>query len=251
MRNKKLLLSVGLVLVLVIVGLAGCSSGGINQREVIEEINVGTQQDGIWVSGTGKVTAVPDVAILSLGVEAQAITVAEAQAQAIEAMNAVMDALDNYGVALKDIKTQYYNIYPVRTWDDGNETLIGYRITNAVTVKIRQVENIGGIIDAVTVAGGDHTRISNISFAVDDQSAYKVEARDKAITDAKAKAEQLAELAGVTLGKPTYIAESDDYNPVLYRDFDLMEGSSTAATTSISPGEAEISLTVQMSYSIN
>ena len=221
MGKKKLLLSISLVLVLIVVGLAGCGPGNTVLAE-IEGINISNQQDGIWVTGMGEVTAIPDVAIISLGVEARATTVAEAQAQAAEAMDAVMDVLNDYGVASKDIKTQYYSIYPVRRWDDGKETLIGYRVSNTVTVKIRKIEDTGGIIDAVTSAGGDYTRINGISFTVDDPDAYKVEAREEAMADAKAKAEQLAQLAGVTLGKPTYIAESGSYMPMLYREFDLM-----------------------------
>jgi hypothetical protein len=250
MRKKNWLLAISLVLVLAIVGLAGCSPDN-TVLGATEGINISNQQEGIWVTGTGEVTAIPDVAILSLGVEAQAATVAEAQAQAAEAMDAVMDVLNDYDVAPKDIKTQYYSIYPVRRWDDGKETLIGYRVNNTITVKIRNIEDTGGIIDAVTAAGGDYTRINGISFTVDDPDAYKVEAREKAMADAKAKAEQLAQLSGVTLGKPIYIAESDGYMPILYREFDLMEGAPSAATTPISPGETEISLTVQVVYAIS
>ncbi len=247
--KKNWLLAISLVLVLVIVGLAGCSPDN-TVLGVTEGMNISNQQEGIWVTGTGEVSAIPDVAILSLGVEAQATTVAEAQAQAAEAMDAVMNTLDDYNVASKDIKTQYYSIYPLRRWDDGKETLIGYRVTNTVTVKIRNIEDTGGIIDAVTSAGGDYTRINGISFTVDDTDAYKVEARDKAMADAKDKAEQLAELAGVTLGKPTYIAESGGYNPIYYDLVKAAEGVS-APETPISPGETEISLSVQVVYSIN
>ena len=249
MGKKKLLLSISLVLVLIVVGLAGCGPGNTVLAE-IEGINISNQQDGIWVTGMGEVTAIPDVAILSLGVEAQAATVAEAQSQAAEAMSAVMDVLNDYGVASKDIKTQYYSIYPVRRWDDGKETLLGYRVANTVSVKIRTIEDTGGIIDAVTAAGGDYTRINSISFIVDDQDAYKVEARDKAMADAKAKAEQLAALAGVTLGKPTYIAESGGYIPIYYDLMATAEGV-PSSTTPISPGETEIRITVQVVYSIS
>ena len=161
MKKNKLLLSIGLALVLVVVGLVGCTSATAAPIES-DGIYITTQQQGIWVTGLGKVTAIPDVAIISLGVEARATTVAEAQAQAAEAMDAVMDVLNDYGVASKDIKTQYYSIYPLWRWDDGRETLIGYRVSNIVTVKIRNIENTGGIIDAVTSAGGDYSRINGI-----------------------------------------------------------------------------------------
>jgi len=118
-----------------------------------------------------------------------------------------------------------------------------------VTAKIRDIEQAGPIIDAVAAAGGDYTRINNISFSVDDPTPYYQEARQKAMADAKAKAEQLADLAGIGLGKPTYISEGTIYPPVVYRDAG-MESVAPAPTTPISPGEIELTLTVQVAYAI-
>ena len=208
------------------------------------------QNTGIWVTGEGKVSVIPDVAILGLGVEAQAKTVAKAQGQAREAMEAVMSELDKLGVAKKDIKTQRFSIYPVRRWERDKEILIGYRVTNMVTAKIREVDNTGIIIDAVAEVGGDYIRINSISFTVDDPTAYYEEAREKAMADAEAKAEQLADLGGVSLGKPTYISEGG-VSPPVPRDFYLKEaGAPPEPTTPISPGETEIRLNVQVVYSI-
>jgi len=215
-------------------------------------IIINQQNTGIWVTGEGKVSVVPDVAILNLGVEAQAETVAEAQQQAAETMEAVMAVLDEQGIAKKDIKTQYFNIYPVRRWEKDKEILVGYRVSNMVTVKIRNVDDTGIIIDAVAEAGGDYTRINSISFTVDDPADYYEEAREKAMADAEAKAEQLADLADVTLGKPIYISESGGYIPVP-REYYLEAGApvpAPAPTTPISPGETEVRLTVQVVYSI-
>lgn len=255
MRKKKWLLAVGLALVLAIVGLVGCTGPFSSEPEAQTELSgilFSQQNTGIWVTGEGKVTVVPDVAILSLGVEAQAATVAEAQAQAAEAMDAVMTALDDHGVAAKDIKTQYYSIYPVRRWDNGREILLGYRVANTVTAKIRNIEDAGSIIDAVTSAGGDYTRINSISFTVDEPEAYYEEAREEAMANALAKAKQLADLGGVKLGKPTYIAESGGYIPIIYREYEVaIAEAPPAPTTPISPGETEIQLTVQVVYSIS
>ena len=134
---------------------------------------------------------------------------AEAQSRAAEAMDNVMTALTKNGVAKNDIQTQRFSIRRVTKWDrvKEEETVIGYRVTNMVTAKIRDIDEAGTIIDAVVEAGGDLTRIDNISFSVDDPSDYYEEARQEAMAEAKAKAKQLAELAGVTLGKPTYISE--------------------------------------------
>ncbi len=206
------------------------------------------QTTGLWVTGQGEVTVVPDLAVLSMGIEAQAPTVEQAMDEATTSMNRVMNALRANGVADRDIKTQWFNIYPVRRWtDEGQEVLIGYRVTNMVNAKIRDVEATGRIIDQVAQAGGDLTRIQGVSFTVDDPSQYYGEARQKAVADAQAKAQQLAALAGVSLGRPFYISESGGFVPIP-RDYRMMEGG--APPTPISPGETEITLTVQMAFAI-
>jgi uncharacterized protein YggE len=211
------------------------------------------QNTGIWVTGKGKVSVVPDVAVLNLGVEAQAESVAEAQSQAATAMAAVVAELDRFGIDDKDIKTQYFSIAPVRRWSekDGQEILVGYRVTNTVTVKVRNIDDTGPIIDAAAAAGGDYIRINNISFTVEDPSAYYDDARAMAMADAWEKAEQLADLADVRLGKPTYISESTVSTPVV-KDFypGAPAPAPAAPTTSITPGETEISISVQVTYSI-
>ena len=253
--KKIWLVVMGLALILAVVGVSGCSSDGavLNGSNGELKINLNSQQEGVWVSGNGKVSAVPDVAILRLGIEAQETSVAEAQTQAAGAMDSVMAALTGEGVAEKDIQTQYFNIRRVTRWDNvkEQEIVIGYRVTNMVTAKIREIEKTGTIIDAVAVAGGDLTRIDSIGFSIDDPSPYYVEARQKAVADAEAKAKQLAEVAGVKLGKPTYISENVYMPAPIYRQGMVeMAAGAPAVETPISPGEMEISLNVQLAYAI-
>ncbi len=250
MGKKNWLLAISLALVLAIVGLVSCSPGNTVPVE-IEGLNISNQQEGIWVSGQGAVTVTPDIATLRLGVDVQAASVAAAQSQAAEAMDEVMTALTDNGVAEKDIQTQHFSIYPVTRWDkdDEEQVIVGYRVTNTVSAKIREIDKAGTIIDAVAAAGGDLTRIDSIDFSVDDPSAYYEEAREKAMADAEAKAEQLAELAGGRLGKATYISESSFAPPPIYRG-EIYEEAAMAVETPISPGEMEISLTVQVAYAI-
>jgi len=253
---KKLWLVVaGLVLILAVAGLAGCSPGEGSWTEGAPSIKVSlaNQQEGIWVSGTGKVSAVPDVAILRLGIQAQAATVAEARSQAAGAMEQVTEALDDSGVKDEDIQTQHFSIQRVTRWDNerNQEIVLGYRVTNMVTAKIRDMENVGTIIDTVAVAGGDYTRVDSISFSVDDPSGYQREARQKAVADAEAKAGEIAGYAGVTLGKPVYITESTYVPSPIYRqDMVEMAAGEPKVETPISPGELEISVNVQMAYAI-
>ena len=252
----KKLLAIGLALVVITVGVIWCTEGFTfpeGQQAVPQSggIVLSQQNTGIWVTGEGKVSVVPDVTVLSLGLEVQATTVAEAQRQGAEAMEAVMDVLDDYNIAEKDIKTQRFSIQPVKRWENNKEILLGYGVSNMVTVKIRKADDTGVIIDAVAKAGGDYTRINSISFVVDDPTDYSEEAREKAMADAKAKAKQLADLARVDLGKPIYINESGGYIPIP-RDYYLKaEGAPVPeSATPISPGETEIRLTVQVVYAI-
>lgn len=255
--KRKTLIVLSAVFLTIAFGATGCESfsppsSASGTSSLVSGI-FNQQNTGIWVTGEGKVGVVPDVAILSLGVEAQADSVAEAQRQAATAMTAVVAELDRFGVAEKDIKTQQFSIYPVRRWSekDGREILIGYRVTNTVTTKVRKIEDTGAIIDAAASAGGDYIRINNISFTVDDPSAYYEEARELAMADAKTKAKQLADSGDIKLGKPTYISESRASVPVV-REFygEAAMPAMAAPPTPISPGETEIRLSVQVVYSI-
>ena len=266
MKNS-LLLVVGLLVGVALLGTIGyVSSTGASasvttpyetntQYLSSEQVVYNSQSTGIWVSGQGAVTVIPDVAVLNIGVEAQAATVDEAMDEAAVAMDRVITSLHTNGVAENDIKTQWFDIYPIkdsaRSWiEDDYEVLIGYRVTNMVTVKIRDVEATGQIIDAAAKAGGDLIRIDGVSFTVDDPSIYEGEARAQAIADARAKAQQLASLAGVHLGNPFYISESGGFYPIYQDYYGMGVAGAERVATSISPGETEITLTVQMAFAI-
>ncbi len=229
------------LVVLLALGVVGCT------RVVTSPLP--QQNTGIWVTGQGEAMAIPDIAELRLGVEAQADTVSEAQAQASEAMDAVMKALKDNGVAEKDIQTQRFSISELRKIEYKVEEMeiAGYVVTNMVVAKIREVDKAGAIIDAVAEAGGDFIRIQDISFTVDDPTSYYEEARSEAMEDAKNKATQLADLAGIQLGKPTYISEGAVYVP---RYFPEKVGSEAPPSTPISPGELKIRVNLQVIYEI-
>ncbi len=242
-KNWLLTIRLGLVVVLGlgVIGFVGCTSTDTNSV-------TNSQQQGIWVSGEGTVTVIPDIVNLNLGIQAQEASVAQAQSESSQAMNRVMTTLKTKGVADKDIQTQHFSIQKVTRWDDKNqkEVVIGYMVTNLVNARIRAVDKVGTIIDAVAAVGGDLTQINSISFSVDKPETYYGDARVKAMADAEAKAKQLASLSGIVLGKPTYISEGTQLPapivPIIKAE--------AAAPTPISPGETEISLTIQVVYAI-
>lgn len=250
MKKFWMILSAVAVMTVLAIGLAACSSEDTTLSEGAVVVNTSSQSTGIWVSGEGKVYAIPDLGILQVGVEAQAATVAEANAQAAAAMEALQKALKDAGLEDKDIQTSNFSIYPVREWDPdtGEERLAGFRASNMVTIKIRNLDRAGSIIDSVVAAGGDYTRIEGISFTVEDPTPYYDQARSKAVADARHRAEQLAADSGITLGKLIYMTESTGYvPPVRYVTPAPYE---YKADISISAGELEITLNVQVNFEI-
>ncbi len=255
--NKKwwLIITLGLALILAVPALTGCA-GSAAAQGTISPAQVSQQPQGIWVTGTGELAVTPDIATLSLGIVAQEATVTEAQAKASNVMTKVMQALADSGIAAKDIQTGSFSINQRTRWDDLKqmETITGYRVNNMVTVKIRETGEVGTIIDSVVLAGGDLMRINGISFSVEEPSKYYQDAREKAMTAAKTKAEELARLAGVTLGKPTYVAENAQYSPSYggYANFSMSVPAAIPAPAiapPISTGETKITLNVQVAYS--
>jgi uncharacterized protein len=259
--NKKwwLVITLGLlVLVLAVPALSGCSTPAAAQAGAAT-VQVSQQAQGIWVTGTGEVSITPDIATLNLGVQAQEAKVSPALSEASDAMAKVMKALTDAGIAQKDIQTGYFSINQRTRWDSDKQTdsVIGYQVTNMVTVTLRDTGKAGSIIDAVVQAGGDFIRVNGISFSVENPAKYYSEVRQKAMDTAKSKAEELAKLAGVTLGKPTYVAENAQYTPnygTSYANFSYSAGGAVPApvlaTPSISSGETKITLSVQVSYSV-
>ena len=245
MKKRLLIIFAGIAILMLMAGLlASC------QPAVSAAAN-GNQQTGISVSGNGKVTVTPDVAVIQLGIQAQAKTVADAQSQAAKAMNDVMAALTGNGVTQKDIQTQYFNIQQTTTYDNVKQQQIitGYEVSNVVSAKVRDVTKAGSVIDAVTAAGGDLTRVNSIQFSLDNPAAATDKAREMAMADAKDTATQLAKLAGVTLGKPISISVNNASVPQITPVY--AKTADSASSTPISPGELDITLSVQVVYAIN
>jgi len=244
MRKYIALLSIAGLLLLALLG-AACEGN---------EVAVATQQGesmGISVGGEGKVSGAPDVAVLSLGVTALAPTVKDARDQAATAMNGIVDSIKGNGVDAKDIQSTQFSIYPEYTWRDDNQVLTGYRVTNMVTAKIRDIDNTSKVIDDAAAAGGDLTQIQGITFTIDDPAKLRDEARQEAVADAKAKAKRLAELSDVGLGKVMSISETFS-GPSVTRSYGGLVPPSTGpgGPTTIETGEMDVIVTVQVVYAI-
>ena len=235
---------------------------GLNSVERDAPAAYGSDGTGIWVSGQGTISVAPDLAMLEFGVDVSAPNVSDANSQASTAMDAIVEALKLRGVQDKDIQTSRFSIYPrydyIEEEKDGirssREVLTGYRVRNSATVKLRDLDAVGEVIDEVVMAGGDNVRISNIGFTLEDPKPKMAELREMAVADAKAKATHLAELSDVSVGRLIYISEGASAPSV--RSFaDRSYGWEVAAMAaapapSVSGGEVTLSLSVQAGFAI-
>lgn len=215
------------------------------------EVQAPAQAEGIRVSGTGEASGPPDLAVLDLGVLAEAKTVEKARDIAAEAMNDVLDALKDDGVADEDIQTRQFRIDPEYEFPDGKRELIGFRVSNMVQVKVRDLDSVGEVIDDVAEAAGDIVQVHNLRFTIEEPEELEAQARREAVAEARSKAESLADLAGVKLGEPLSINESFGPRPIPFFEAPLAVGRGAAEVTPIEPGELEVSVSVDILFAID
>ncbi|MCL5961751.1 MAG: SIMPL domain-containing protein [Chloroflexi bacterium] len=226
--------------------VAGLTSTGLAQAAQNAQAGGNT----ISVSGEGVVLVKPDLAQLQIGVETTDPSLNKAEQDNASAMNSVISKLKEMGIKEEDIQTTSFDVSPVSEYDGKQEVQTGFRVTNVVLVKVKPVDKSGSIIDEVVKLGAN--QVFGISFSVDDPASLQAEARDKAVKDARSKAEQLAKSAGVTLGSAVSIT---DYatTPVgpLYRVNDVSAAPQGAGgPPPVQTGQLEVRVDVQVSYAI-
>lgn len=204
----------------------------------------------INISAEGKVVSAPDLAILSGGVVSEAKTAQEALQMNAKDMAGVMKALKDAGVAEKDIQTSNFSLQPQYQYPkEGPRYLTGYQVSNQVTAKVRDLENVGSVIDAMVALGGNS--FSGVSFAVEDPSELQNEARRLAMKEAMSRANLYAEAAGYRIKRIVTISESGSYSPqprpmVMARAAAMDE----AMSTQISGGELTYSASVNVEFEL-
>ena len=206
---------------------------------------------GITVSSVGEAAGVPDTVEVDVGVSVLAGTVAEATSTAAESGQAVVAALTAQGIAEADVSTTEYTVQPEYDYSGNHQRLIGYRVGNTMRAKVRDVSRAGEIVDSVSAAGGDHSRVRGLRFGVDDDAALEASAREAAWNDAVAKATQLASLSSQTLGRATSITETVRSPVVPVRmmaaDMAMAEG----ATTPIQPGTTTVTVDLRVEFAVS
>jgi uncharacterized protein YggE len=201
----------------------------------------------ISVTGEATVSVPPDQAQIDGGVTSDAKTAREASDANNAAMGKVLLALKGAGIDEKDYQTSRLSLQPQYAPNrSGPSPVVGYRASNRVTVRLRDVTKVAGIIDVLVGAGANE--LGGINFVVTQASKLLDEAREKAVADARRKAEIYAKAAGVTLGEPLGISEEGGSAPVFRSK--MAVGGMAASAAPIAQGEETLSVTVSVSWAI-
>lgn len=202
------------------------------------------------ISAEHQVQVAPDKADITLGVESQAETAQAAAQQNAQAMNSVMDALRRARIADRDVQTSNLSLSPRYRYEENRDPiLVGYTASNTVNVTVRDLRNLGRIMDAVVAAGGN--QVQGVSFGVQNPDPSLDEARRQAFAKARARAELYAQAAGLRVSRIAQIAEGGAYAPpppmpMAMARMTAME----AAPTPVSPGEVGMTANVNVVFEL-
>ena len=248
----------GLIVVLMVAafafgGYAIATAGGAPQQAPI--IDSGSNTRGITVVGEGKVSGKPDIAHITVGIETQASLLQPAVDENKTKMNVLLEALKAQGIAEKDIQTSNYSVYtervtpqvsaPAEAGKPASSDQMIYHVTNQVDVTMRDVNQLGDVLDKAVAAGANN--IYGVNFSVANTTQLEADARAKAVADARARAEDLARLNGVQLGDVISISEvvGGGAYPMVRSAAGIGGGG-----TPVQPGELDMTVSLQITYAI-
>ena len=211
----------------------------------------------IAIEGRGEVRAAPDMATINSGVTTQGATAREALDANTAAMSELIAALKQSGIEARDIQTSGFSVNPNYVYSDARDDLgytmppkiNGYQVSNSVTVVVRDLEELGNILDQSVTVGAN--TVNGVSFSVADPSELLDEARKLAFTDARDKAELYAGVADATLGDLEQISERQDFNaPQPYPMYARAEMAGSAPVP-VEAGEMSFAITVNVTWDLN
>ncbi len=212
------------------------------------KLNTAATSNTVSFSGEGKVLAKPDIALVRLAIVTKAVTSKRAQDDNSEKSEKVVDFLKDQNIDDKDIKTVSYNIFPQYTYPRlGQPEITGYQVNQTLEVKIRDLDNVSGILDGAVTAGIN--QVNSLSFQIDEPEELKKQAREMAIQNAKEKADNLKDQLGIKLGRIVNFSESTGGLVIFERAFDSSVGIGGGGP-SIPTGENEIVVNVNITYQI-
>ena len=240
-RHRALLAALALAVLLVAgSALSGCTT------KVVTASNA-QPTNTVTSSGSGKVQAVPDEAVMAFGVTAQDANAKKALDEASAAAKKITAALKKEGIASEDIQTSNVSVYPQQTDQSGKVVITGYQATISVNAKVKDIGNLGDIITAANDAGAD--TISGPSFTISEDSTYRAEAIDKAVADARKSAEAMAKAAGKSVGDVLSMSSANVSVPLPMGGTAYAADAARAAVP-IEPGQVEVTADVTVVFEL-
>ena len=228
---------------------AGYLVGTVRQPQRAAAEATDPAQQGVVVSGLGKVTGTPDVLRVQLGVEIRRADVSSALRDANNVQSRVRAAVRRDGVDPKDMQTADVSLYPSYS---NKGVPNGYTVNQSLTVKLRNLSRAGSTIGDAVEAGGNAARVQGVSFALEDNAALLEKARDAAYGDAKKKAQRYADLSGRSLGPVELVSEQvpEGAQPMKYAG-DAMAAAPMASSVPIDAGQSQVSVSVTVRWSLH
>jgi uncharacterized protein YggE len=234
--------------VLLLAALLCASMGGVSAQSATPAASLAAGGPLVTVSGHGETNVAPDIAQVIIGVDVTKDTLHGAQQEATTRANQIIDTVKAAGVAAQDIQTINYNVSVLtNTGENADRTEVkGFEIVNQVQVTVRDIAKLGELLDAVVQAGAN--TIDGVTFTVDDPTEAARQARIDAVTDAHAKAAELAAAAGMTLGPVVSIAEGTAPPVITPMAADAMV--EKAAPVPVEIGSNTVSVDVTVTYQL-
>ncbi|GBD34488.1 26 kDa periplasmic immunogenic protein [bacterium HR35] len=214
---------------------------------VYEYKNIHQPQRTFSVTGEGKEIAVPNIAEIRIGVITEGSDLKTLQQENSDKMNKIINFLKAQGINEKDIKTENYSITPKYDYTLSPYKIVGYTISQNLVVKIRDLSKIGEILEGAVKNGANN--VSGPNFTIDEPKVYLEKARERAILDAKEKADKIAKTAGFKLGKIISINElsTPEVIPLYTLGLEKLE---LKTTPQVEPGSQEIKVQVNITFEI-
>lgn len=239
-RSTSALLAV--LAVMLVVALTGCvaSAAGVASPGL---------ERTVTASGSGTVHATPDQADMTFGVTAQNQNAKKALESASKSVDRITSAMSKAGIAKEDVQTQNVNVDPVYDYKSSKPVITGYRADITVRVRVRDIGTLGDVIGAANAAGADN--IQGPAFTIADDSVFHAQAIDKAVADARKRAETMAKAAGKSVGAVVSISEVSVSSPSPYYGArDLKAAGAEGISVPVSLGQLDIVASVEVVYEL-
>ena len=246
--QKAVLATIAFSALLITVAISG--RGGAAATTLIMPPTTGGPAAGVVTTGDATVKVRPDIAIITVGVTAQAATAADAQSQAAERVARILERAKQLGIAEQDTKSAGYSIQPQYAYGPNQAPKItGYQATQQVVLTYRKVDQAGKALD--TLVQNDGATNASLQFALENAKVAQADARTKAVADARAKAQAMADAAGVRLGAAISVSDQSPTGPIAYDSVKRLDGMpAPAAQTQIPVSDLDIVIRVTVQFAI-